>query len=115
MTTGPPLSEEQLERDDGLSEERTELAWTRSGLALLGVFAILARRVWASGVEPADSLLVVLFGLAMIGWSIGTVGHRRISGDARGTSPRSPRQLLAVALGTVAVALAGLAASIVNF
>jgi uncharacterized membrane protein YidH (DUF202 family) len=120
MTAVPPgqsdaPSEASVERDDGLAEERTELAWTRSGLALLGVFAILARRVWSSGVRPADSLLVVLFALATLGWAIGILGRRRSYHAGEAARPRSPRQLLAVALGTTAVAVAGLFASIVNF
>ena len=114
MTTRPPVSDASLERDDGLAEERTDLAWTRSGLALLGVFAIVGRRVWSSGVEAEDSLLVLLFGLAALGWAIGIVGGRRAVETASGAAPRTAHQLLAVALGTVAVALGGLVASFVN-
>jgi uncharacterized membrane protein YidH (DUF202 family) len=114
QTTASPLSDVALERDDGLSVERTELAWTRSGLALLGVFAILARRVWSTGVQAEDSILVVLFALATLGWAIGVLGHRRTFRSAPGMAPRSAHQLLAVALGTVAIAAAGIVASIVN-
>lgn len=102
------------ERADGLYAERTELAWTRSGLALLGAFAILARRVWTAGPESEDALAVALLGLATIGWAVGILGWgltRRRNDDP---DARSPRELLAVSLGTVALAAAGLVISFVN-
>jgi uncharacterized membrane protein YidH (DUF202 family) len=102
------------ERGGTLYAERTDLAWSRSGLALLGTFAILARRVWDSGAETGDALVVALLGLATLGWAIGLLGwrfaHRR-NGVAR---PREPRELFAVAAGTVALAAAGLAFTFVN-
>jgi len=102
------------ERADGLHAERTDLAWTRSGLALLAAFAILARRVWTAGPESEDALAVALLGLATIGWAVGILGWgltRRRDADP---GARSPRELLAVSLGTVALAAAGLVISVVN-
>ena len=87
------------ERADGLHTERTELAWTRSGLALLGAFAILARRVWTAGPESEDALAVALLGLATIGWAVGILGWgltRTSTRRSRGPQPpgaarREPR------------------------
>ena len=49
--------------------------------------------------------------MACLGWAIGTVGwrlvHRTDATDAE-PRPRAPRELLAVTLGTVSLAVAGL-------
>jgi uncharacterized membrane protein YidH (DUF202 family) len=99
--------------DEFEAGERTELAWARSGLALLACFVILARKVWTTGTHNGDLLAVALLGLGALGWAIG-VGFRiqRTRGVIRG--PRSPVELLAVALGTVAVGVAGFVIAFVN-
>jgi len=99
--------------DETLYEERTELAWNRSGLALLAAFAILARRVWSDDTTiSSDTVAVALLAAACLGWAIGTVGWRLVHRTNARTDaeprPRAPRELLAVTLGTVALALAGL-------
>ncbi len=102
---------------EGTAEERTDLAWTRSGLALLAAVAVLARRVLAEGGQDADVLTVALAAAAGFGWAVGILGtrivarHRRAEGVV-GTPPREPWQLLAVSLGTVALAVAGLSVSV---
>lgn len=102
------------ERAEGLHAERTDLAWTRSGLALLGAFAILARRVWTAGPESEDALAVALLGLATIGWAVGILGWGLTRRRRDEPAARSPQELLAVSLGTIALAAAGLVISVVN-
>jgi len=102
------------ERGEGLYTERTDLAWTRSGLALLGAFAILARRVWVSGAEPGDAVVLALVGLASLGWAVGILGWRLTHSQSGIARPREPRELCAVAAGTVALAGAGVAFTFVN-
>jgi uncharacterized membrane protein YidH (DUF202 family) len=99
--------------DETLYEERTELAWNRSGLALLAAFAILARRVWSDDASVGGDLLAVgLLGVACLGWAIGTLGWRLVHHRADEPRPRNARELLAVSLGTLALAAAGLAIAI---
>ena len=105
------LPEDAAERDDGLAEERTDLAWSRSGLALLAAFAILARRIWTAGATDGDFAAVALLASASILWAIAIIGttgvrHHSILG------PRSAAQLQGIAMGTVAVAAAGLVISL---
>ena len=102
------------ERGGVLFAERTDLAWSRSGLALLGVFALLARRVFTSGAEAGDLLVVALLAVAALGWAIGILGWQLWHRNRRVTRPRDPRELFAVAVGTVALACAGVAFTFVN-
>ena len=104
------MTNQVSEDQETLFEERTELAWNRSGLALLAAFAILARRVWTDDTSVSGDLLAVgLLALACLGWALGTVGWRLAHHRDDEPRPRNARELLAVALGTVALACAGLA------
>ena len=102
------------ERGGSLYAERTDLAWSRSGITLLAAFAILVRGVWGAGSDPGDAIVVALLGLATLGWAIGIVGWRLSHGASGTARPRRPRELFAVATGTVALAAAGLAFTLVN-
>jgi hypothetical protein len=109
MTVRPP-PDPVHEHDASI---RTELAWSRSGLALLACFAILARHVWDSGAERGDAIALGFIAIASLGWAIGLgIGVRRSRG--RNLEPRTPRDLLALALGTVAVGAAGLVITFVS-
>jgi uncharacterized membrane protein YidH (DUF202 family) len=96
------------ERGGSLYEERTDLAWSRTGIALVGAVAILARRVWQGSATPTDALIVALLGVAGLGWAIGVLGWRLTHAGSDDPGPRQPRELLAVVAGTVALATAGL-------
>jgi O-antigen/teichoic acid export membrane protein len=104
----------ELERSDGLHAERTELAWNRSGLALVGALAILARRVWSGGVVSDDYLVVALLAGATLAWAVGILGVGLFHHRSDEPRPRSAGELLAVALGTVAIALAGILVTLAN-
>lgn len=110
MTT--PDEDALLERDDLLAMERTELAWSRSGLALLAVFAILARHVWTSGDAAEGALTVSLMAVAALAWAFGVLRGRGRGRDR--VEPRRPLELLAVSVGTATVALAGLVVAVVT-
>ncbi len=96
--------------EETLYEERTDLAWNRSGLALLAAFAILARRVWSEDTSvTGDVLAAGLLAVACFGWAVGTLGWRLVHHRAEALHPRAAHELLAVALGTVALAASGVA------
>ncbi len=97
-----------VDPDETLYEERTELAWNRSGLALLAAFAILARRVWSEETSVGgDVLAVALLAAASLGWAVGTLGWRLSHHRSDDPRPRNARELFAVSLGTLALAVAG--------
>jgi uncharacterized membrane protein YidH (DUF202 family) len=98
----------------GLAEERTNLAWTRSGIALLGAFAILVRRVWTGNPATGDLVALALLGVAGFGWAVGILGWRLAHHRRDEAQPRRPGELLAVSIGTVALAAAGLVVTFVN-
>ncbi|MEX2254829.1 MAG: DUF202 domain-containing protein [Acidimicrobiia bacterium] len=115
MTTlGDPLRDPDGERADGLFTERTELAWTRSGLALLAAFAILARRVWTTGPQTEHALVLALFAIATLGWAFGILGRAMRHRARAEPRPRSARELFAVAAGTSALAGAGLVVALID-
>lgn len=105
--TGGPGTE-----DPGLAGERTELAWNRSGLAVVGVVAILFRRLWPlEGVRTAVAL-----GLAAAGAVTWLVGMRLSVRSAPRPVPAGSlgeRTLRLVTAGTVLLAVAGVVVSVV--
>jgi uncharacterized membrane protein YidH (DUF202 family) len=113
--TEPSAVAASLAEAEETAEERTDLAWTRSGLSLLAAFAVLVRRVLTSDTHDVDPLTIGLAAAAGIGWAVGIAGSRFVTrhryGDAVLIPPRQPWQLLAVTLGTVALAVAGLTVS----
>jgi uncharacterized membrane protein YidH (DUF202 family) len=55
--------------ESGLAEERTVLAWNRSGLAVVVCVAVLLRHVWP--LQGTDHEVALgLIGAAMIVWSV---------------------------------------------
>ncbi|MFO7589915.1 MAG: DUF202 domain-containing protein [Acidimicrobiia bacterium] len=108
MTFDPALGDEIAEETPGLFAERTHLAWSRSAIALLAALAIMIRQVWSRGYESVDPVAFTLLGLAAIGWGIGIFGWRLAHRRDDDVSPRAPSELLAVSLGTLSAACAGL-------
>jgi len=105
-TRGPGIA------DPGLAGERTDLAWNRSGLAVLGVVAILLRRLWPlEGVRTAVAL-----GLAAAGAVTWLVGMRLSGRSARAQTPAGALgepTLRLVTAGTLLLAVAGVVVSVV--
>lgn len=69
-----PLSEP----DEGLAGERTDLAWTRSGVAAIVCVGVLLRRLWP--LDRADhALALALVAVGSIAWASGLIVARRVA------------------------------------
>jgi len=94
-------------RDPGLAAERTDLAWNRSGLALLACGAVVAKGMTVGAVVPgrvaAGVAILVLGGTV---WALGWWQARRRSRPGTARQIAAPGDLLPVALGTAAVGIA---------
>ncbi len=67
-----------FEPDEPLAGERTDLAWTRSGIAVAVCIGVLVRRIWP--LHRTDHLLVVaLIALGALAWAVALLLARRIS------------------------------------
>lgn len=90
--------------------QRTDLAWTRSGLAVGLVVAVVLRRVAAGARTPVVVLILVGAGLAT--WSAGFWIAHRIAAGRREGAPVGPRMLRLVTAGTVLIAGASFVAAL---
>lgn len=58
--------------DSGLAQERTALAWNRSGLAVIVCVAVLLRHLWP--LRGADQLVALgLVAVVVIAWAVSVV------------------------------------------
>ncbi|GMU79010.1 MAG: hypothetical protein AMXMBFR46_18030 [Acidimicrobiia bacterium] len=94
-------------RDPGLAAERTDLAWNRSGLALLACGAAVGRGMTVG--EPMPGRLAVGITILVLGgitWALGgwQAWRRAHPGLARPVA--RPVDLLPVAVGTAGVGIA---------
>lgn len=96
----------------GLAGERTDLAWNRTGLAMLIILGGVGRNALkAPGLTSAVAVALVLVGAAA--WGLGLRGAHRISQSTHTGRHRAETRLLAtVTAGTIVVALAALVISI---
>ena len=94
------------EADEPLAGERTDLAWTRSGIAFAVCIAVLLRRVWPT--DRADHLLALaLVAAGTLAWAVGLVLARRIARTThRGRDVMDGPTLRLISGGTLALALA---------
>jgi uncharacterized membrane protein YidH (DUF202 family) len=90
--------------------QRTDLAWTRSGLAVGLVVAVVLRRVAAGARTPVFVLVLVGAGLAT--WSAGFWIAHRIAGRRQEGTPAGARRLRLVTTGSVLIACASFVAGI---
>jgi uncharacterized membrane protein YidH (DUF202 family) len=90
--------------DEGLSPQRTELAWGRTGLALAAAMVVLARRAWTlgGGVEVAAIVVVAVGGLV---WLAGMRLSRDLHAHMEPHGLAGTRAFALVATGTVLLAV----------
>jgi uncharacterized membrane protein YidH (DUF202 family) len=96
--------------DAGLAAERTDLAWSRSGLSL-GACGLLILRglpsVTGDPSRPAAGVVLLVMGAAT--WALGYwSAHRRRASPGRPRPPATWSDLAPAAYGTAAVGLVGL-------
>jgi uncharacterized membrane protein YidH (DUF202 family) len=92
-------------RDPGLAAERTDLAWSRSGLSLLACGAAVLRGLAdtpLTGGDVAAGACILALGAAT--WALGSWHVAR--SRARGHRRTTPSDLLPISLGVAAVGLA---------
>jgi hypothetical protein len=97
------------ERDTALFRERTELAWSRSGLAFVVAAAVLLRRLWPlRGAHQVVAVTCISIG-AMC-WVL-VIAWGRLSAERAGTSrqPLNERRARAMTASTIALAVAAFA------
>jgi uncharacterized membrane protein YidH (DUF202 family) len=96
---------ELFEPDEPLAGERTDLAWTRSGIAFAVCIAVLLRRVWPLG--RADHLAAVaLVAIGTLAWAIALLFARRIAHTThRGRDVMDAPALRLISGGTFVIAL----------
>jgi len=92
--------------DRGLARERTDLAWNRSGLAVLACIAVLLRRIWPlHGTDQVVALASVSAGGVV--WALALSVGRSVSGRKSGEPGLlSPARARAITAATLALALA---------
>jgi uncharacterized membrane protein YidH (DUF202 family) len=93
------------ESDEPLAGERTDLAWTRSGIAFAVCVAIVLRRVWPLD-ESGDLLAVGLVGVGTVAWAVGLLVARRVARTTHdGREVMDARTLRTITAGTFVLAL----------
>jgi uncharacterized membrane protein YidH (DUF202 family) len=94
-----------VESDEPLAGERTDLAWTRSGIAFAVCVAVVLRRVWPLD-ESGDLLAVGLVGAGAVAWAFGLFVARRVARTTHeGRAVMDARTLRTITAGTFVLAL----------
>lgn len=109
------MTQPDLSMDDnevpGLAGERTDMAWSRSGLAVLTLLGAVAKRILDT-VEDPSALAIVIAALAVagVGWAVGLAWARLIArASLEGRPVANARTLAATAYGTSTLGIAALA------
>jgi len=103
---GEDTAYEGMGRDPGLARERTELAWSRSGLAVAVTVAIILRRLWPlTGDRAVVALAIIAIGAIL--WAVGMqLGRRtRLGGGREDALTASSCRMITI--GTLVLAGAG--------
>jgi uncharacterized membrane protein YidH (DUF202 family) len=112
VTTDPTLGvEEEYEGPDaGMSAERTDLAWSRSGLALGACGIVVLKGLPAvTGTESQPLVGTAILLLGALTWALGRwSAHRRRPHAGRGREVATWSDLAPASYGTAAVGIAGL-------
>ena len=95
--------------DDGLSPERTALAWNRTGMAFLIAVAALGRRVWPID-QGNHGFVLLALGIAAAAFLGSLWFASRLRTHARyGGETLDPHAFRLVSAGTLVLAIAGFA------
>lgn len=94
--------------EGGLAGERTDLAWNRTGIAVLVCVALLLRRLWP--LEGTDDVVILLLvGVGLLAWGSALVVARRVSRTTHhGREVMDASTLRLLSAGTFVLALGGL-------
>lgn len=94
----------------GLAGERTDLAWSRSGLAALAAAGAIVKRVVDARAEPgAPFVVALLLAGGVVAWAVALAHARAVAATTLAGRPLADRQRLrAVTWGTLALAAGGL-------
>jgi hypothetical protein len=90
--------------DEGLSPQRTQLAWGRTGLALAAALAVLARRAWLVG-GPLEAVALALVGVGGLVWLVGMRMSRDLHLHMRPHGLVGGRSFALVTVGTLLMAV----------
>ena len=99
------MAEPLSEPDEGLAGERTDLAWTRSGVAAIVCVGVLLRRLWP--LDRADhAIALALVAAGAVAWASGLVVARRVAETThQGRDVIAPGTLRLISAGTFVLAL----------
>ncbi len=103
---GEDAAYEGMGRDPGLARERTELAWSRSGLAVVVTVAIILRRLWPlSGDKAVVALVIIAIGAIL--WVAGMQLGRRTRLGMGSDTALTTSSCRMITVGTLVLAGAG--------
>ena len=103
---------EGMGQNPGLARERTELAWSRSGLAVAVTIAIILRRLWPlSGDKAVVALVIISIGAIL--WLAGMQLGRRTRLSTGPESPLTTSSCRMITIGTLVLAGAGFVVGVV--
>jgi uncharacterized membrane protein YidH (DUF202 family) len=99
------VMESEDDRHSGLAHERTELAWNRTGLAVVVAVTIMLRRLWPlQGYKTVVTL--VLISLGAITWAVSVRLARRVRIGPDSVSGLAVTTARLLSVGTVLLASA---------
>jgi hypothetical protein len=95
------------DRAPTVAAERTGLAWSRSGLALLASLAIIARRFFPLDTRADHVAAFLLLGAGGVGWAVAAFWGRTRSLLPEASGAAAAHRLRFLTWSTLALAVAG--------
>ncbi|MDZ4826560.1 MAG: DUF202 domain-containing protein [Actinomycetota bacterium] len=100
-----PFDDEEL---PGLAGERTDLAWSRSGLAAVAAVATIAKRAFDVESLTAPALVYVVIAAGVVAWAVALAYGSVLADPIAGRPSARPHCVRYVAYGTTLLALGAL-------
>jgi uncharacterized membrane protein YidH (DUF202 family) len=89
------------------ADERTDLAWSRSGLAIIGCGLVVMRGLTLAGLDHSDVAVgAIILGLGVTSYLLAAWHARRRLAPGRGERPAQPGDLLPLAAGVTIIGVA---------